>query len=266
MLTLYHGTRSVCSAKARIALDEKQLSYKSRIIDLYVGEQFDPAYLALNPMGVVPTLVDDRGPIVESSVIIQYVDDISDANRSIPGDPHDAALARRYLLRCLDVHSATNSLRFATAGRLRELRKSAAEREMQYRRMPDPAMAAKRKDLIDHGVESRFMDSAIRTFAGLFKDVDRDLSANGLDWILGDFSLADIALIAYVDRLDRLGLDGFWATSYPSVGQWLARFQQRPSYVSQVEAYNSPERAPDAYRRETGREAWPAIAAKLAAM
>ncbi len=266
MLTLYHGTRSVCSAKARIALAEKDLAYDSRIVDLYAGEQFVPAYLKLNPMAVVPTLVDDRGPIIESSVIIQYVDDISSQNRLMPRDAHDAALARRYLLRCLEIHSATNTFTFATAGRLRELKKSAAEREAYYRQMPDPAMSAKRKDLIDNGVDSPHVDKAIHIFAQLFKDMASDLSSSGGGWIFGDFSLADIALIAYVDRLDRLGLDGFWASSHPCITQWLGRFKLRASYASEIDAYNNPAHTPDVYRPETGREAWPSIGARLEAL
>ena len=265
MLTLYHGTRSVCSAKVRIALAEKQLTYESRLINLYTGEQLHPAYLKLNPMGVVPTLVDAKGPVIESSVIIQYVDDISDHNRLMPRDPHVAALVRRYLLRCLEIHAATNSLTFATAGRLRELKKSAAEREAYYLQMPDPAMAAKRRDLVDNGVDSAFVDKAAYSFGCLFRDLEDHLSDSNESWIFGDFSLADIALIAYIDRLDRLGLDGFWTTSYPHVTNWLACFHHRASYLSEIDAYNDPSRVPDPYQREIGRQAWPIICARMSA-
>lgn len=262
-LILYHGTRSVCSGKVRVALAEKGLAYESRVVDLYAGEQFSPWYLRLNPAGVVPTLVGDEGPITESSVIVQYVDDLSDESPLMPFDPYAAALARRYLLRCLDIHAATNSLTFAVAGRFRELKKSESEREAGYARMPSPAAAAKRRDLVDNGVNSAFVDGAVRSFAALFKDMDADLGKRG-DWVLGRFSLADIALIAYVDRLDRLGLNRFWTVAHPAVDGWLERFKQRPSYAAGIEAFNEAAGAPDAYRREFGLEAWPVIGAKLA--
>jgi glutathione S-transferase len=264
VITLYHGLRSVCSAKVRITLAEKRVPYEDRIIDLSKGEQFSEWYLKLNPAGVVPTLVDDRGPIAESSVIIQYLDDISDENPLMPSDPYTAALVRRYLLRCLEVHSATNTLTVATAIRLRELTKSEGEREAGYRRMPSLDAAIKRRDLVDNGLSSTFVDGALQCFDSLFKDLERDLERADSDWIFGQFSLADIAVIAYVDRLDRLGLDGFWASAHPKVSHWMACFKERPSYITAIEAFNDPVRAPGAYRREVGREAWPLISAKLA--
>ena len=39
------------------------------------GDQYEPAYLELNPNGVVPTLIHDGEPITESSLILYYIDD-----------------------------------------------------------------------------------------------------------------------------------------------------------------------------------------------
>ena len=69
MLELYHSTNSVCAQKARIALAEKELPYKEHLMTLG-GDQFDPAYMKLNPNAVVPTLLHDGQPIIESSVIL----------------------------------------------------------------------------------------------------------------------------------------------------------------------------------------------------
>lgn len=56
MLELYHTVNSVCAQKVRIQLEEKGLPWTGRLMTLR-GDQFDPAYLKLNPNGVVPTLV-----------------------------------------------------------------------------------------------------------------------------------------------------------------------------------------------------------------
>ena len=48
-LTLYHYANSVCSEKARLALDEKGLKWESCEVDLFSGEQFSAEYLKLNP-------------------------------------------------------------------------------------------------------------------------------------------------------------------------------------------------------------------------
>ena len=53
-LTLHHFSNSVCSEKVRMVLNEKSLSWESREVDLFKGEQFRPEYLRLNPKAVVP--------------------------------------------------------------------------------------------------------------------------------------------------------------------------------------------------------------------
>jgi glutathione S-transferase len=75
MLTLYHGRTSVCSIKARLALAEKGVSFDSRLMMLR-GDQFDPGYMRLNPNAVVPTIVHDGRSVVESTVIMHYVDEV----------------------------------------------------------------------------------------------------------------------------------------------------------------------------------------------
>ena len=74
MLEHYHNINSVCAQKVRIALKEKGLEVKEHLLTLR-GDQHDPAYRKLNPNGVVPTLVHDGKPIIESSLILYYLDD-----------------------------------------------------------------------------------------------------------------------------------------------------------------------------------------------
>ena len=64
MLELYHSVNSVCAQKVRIALAEKGLEYKEHLMTL-AGDQFDPAYMKLNPNAVVPTLIHDGHAIIE---------------------------------------------------------------------------------------------------------------------------------------------------------------------------------------------------------
>ena len=76
MLTLYHHGSSVCAAKVRIVLAEKSLPWDGVYVDILRGDQFDPAYVKLNPKAVVPTLVHDGKVIVESTVICEYLDEV----------------------------------------------------------------------------------------------------------------------------------------------------------------------------------------------
>ena len=72
---LYHHGTSVCAAKARLALAEKEVEWNSCYVDIRAGEQRNPDYLKLNPNGVVPTLVHGDNVVIESTVIAEYVDE-----------------------------------------------------------------------------------------------------------------------------------------------------------------------------------------------
>ena len=93
MLELYHSINSVCAQKVRIALAEKELPYKEHLMTLG-GDQFDPAYMKLNAKAVVPTLVHDGHPIVESTVICEYIDDVFPSPPLKPADPLERAEMR----------------------------------------------------------------------------------------------------------------------------------------------------------------------------
>src|SRR5438105_856713 len=94
MLTLYDFGNSVCCQKVRITLVEKGLTWESRRVDLFKTEQYDPEYLKLNPKGVVPTLVHDGTPVIESTLICEYLDDTFPDPPLVPKDPAERARMR----------------------------------------------------------------------------------------------------------------------------------------------------------------------------
>ncbi|MFZ1089587.1 MAG: glutathione S-transferase N-terminal domain-containing protein [Xanthobacteraceae bacterium] len=60
---LYHFWSSVCSVRCRMALEEKGVPWTSRYIDIFKFDQMRPEYLAINPRGMVQTLVHDGKPV-----------------------------------------------------------------------------------------------------------------------------------------------------------------------------------------------------------
>jgi len=92
--TLYHHGSSVCAAKVRFAMAEKGLEWDGVYIDILKGEQFEPEYLKLNPKGVVPTLVHNDTIVPDSTVIIEYLDQLSPDTSVHPTDPWQRAQAR----------------------------------------------------------------------------------------------------------------------------------------------------------------------------
>jgi glutathione S-transferase len=96
MITLYQFGNSVCCQKVRITLCEKRLDWKPVEINLFKNEQYDPAYLKLNPAGVVPTLIVDDKVLIESTLICEYLDDTFKDFPLMPTNPHGRASVRRW--------------------------------------------------------------------------------------------------------------------------------------------------------------------------
>jgi maleylpyruvate isomerase len=116
-----HGYfRSSASYRVRIALNLKGLGAEQLTHHLRKGEQRDPAYLALNPQGLVPTLQDDSGAIITQSLaIIEWLDETHPEPPLLPKDPLGRAKVRAFAMAlACDVHPVQN---LKVLARLREL-------------------------------------------------------------------------------------------------------------------------------------------------
>jgi maleylpyruvate isomerase len=116
-----HGYfRSSASYRVRIALNLKGLAAEHLSHHLRKGEQRDPAYLALNPQGLVPTLIDDAGyALTQSLAIIEWLDETHPTPALLPSDALQRARVRAFALAiACDIHPVQN-LKVLT--RLREL-------------------------------------------------------------------------------------------------------------------------------------------------
>ena len=86
MLELYQFGNSVCAQKVRITMVEKGLDWETREVNLFISEQYSPEYLKINPKGVVPTLVVDGQPIIESTLICEFLDETYPEPSLMPKD------------------------------------------------------------------------------------------------------------------------------------------------------------------------------------
>mgnify|MGYP001604135663 CR=1 FL=1 len=95
-ITFYYGSGSPFSWKVWLALEHKQLRYELKLKSLRNGDLKTPEFLAVNPRGKVPVLVEDGGiPICESVAIVEYLDERYPEHPILPGKPEDRAIARR---------------------------------------------------------------------------------------------------------------------------------------------------------------------------
>jgi maleylpyruvate isomerase len=115
-----HGYfRSSASYRVRIALNLKGLRAEHLPHHLRKGEQRDPAYLAINPQGLVPTLQDRDITITQSLAIIEWLEETRPEPPLLPKDPLRRALVRAFaqVLAC-DTHPVQN---LKVLARLRQL-------------------------------------------------------------------------------------------------------------------------------------------------
>jgi maleylpyruvate isomerase len=116
-----HGYfRSSASYRVRIALNLKGLDADHLSHHLRKGEQRDPAFLALNPQGLVPALQDDTGAVLTQSLaIIEWLEETQPQPALLPKDPLRRAKVRAFAqaLAC-DTHPVQN---LKVLARLRQL-------------------------------------------------------------------------------------------------------------------------------------------------
>lgn len=214
---LYHGLASTCSKKVRLALYEKGVAFESRLLDLRRREQRDPAYLALNPDGVVPTLVHKGRAIVESSIILEYVDDAFDGPELSPADPAGRAAMRLWLR-----YSDTAAFPSITAPTWKFMQGIGPA--------PGPAGAGQAAAAT---AAPRYSDADIAAaelkMAACISRLEQRLAT--VDWLLGgNFTLADAALLPFAHRIRNLRPEFVTASGQPAVAAWLARAAARPSF------------------------------------
>lgn len=262
MFELYHNAMSTCSQKVRFCLAEKGLAWTGHHLDLRAAEQQNPAYLKLNPLGVVPTLVHDGALVPESTVINEYLDDLAPTPPLKPAAPLARARMRLWTKQLDEgLHAETGVLSNALAFRFQKLAKGEEHTRKLIEGMPDPAKRERYRSVVFEGVASPLFISAIRRFARLMTDMEEALGQT--PWLAGtEFSLADIGLAPYVTRMAHLQLHPMWDDK-PGVTSWYEAICARPAYrTSFVDWFD------DDYltlMSEKGAESWPGVKAALAA-
>ncbi len=242
MLELYNFPMSTCSQKVRIVLAEKGLDWVDRRIES--GEHLKPEYLALNPNGVVPTLVHDGTPIVDSSVICEYLDEMFPQNSTTPPTALGRARMRAWLRYIEEV--PTPAVRYPSFNRvlvknLQRLSKAEFDRQADIR----PLRKHFYHRMGQTGFPKEDLDNAIEDIQNTIERMEKALAADGGPWILGtQFTLVDVCLVPTIDRMEDLGYAHMWERGFPRVTAWWAAIKARPSYAA---TYYKGARFSDAY-------------------
>jgi GSH-dependent disulfide-bond oxidoreductase len=203
LITLYTwGTPN--GRKVSILLEETGLPYTVQAVNISRGEQFDPAFVALNPNSKIPVIIDDQGPgeapitVVESGAIMIYL--AEKVGAFLAREPRARMETLQWLMFQMGslgpmLGQAHHFLRFA----------------------PEPVPYA----------VARYSREAARLYGVL----ERRLADRA--WLAADtYTIADIASFPWIARHEWQGID---LNTYPSVQRWFAAVAARPAVCRGME-------------------------------
>jgi glutathione S-transferase len=266
MIDLYHHGSSVCAAKVRFALGEKGLAWHGHYLDILRGDQFAPAYLKLNSKAVVPTLVHDGRVIVESTVINEYLDEVLPEVPLKSRDPQ-ARAAMRVWTKAVDeeIHPACAEVTFSSCHRHIIKRLPQKEYDNFLASTPlqsvTPRWHERKKEIVTQGFDAPGLAEKYRLYESYLGKMEKALAHQA--WLAGDtFSLADVAMTPYVNRLDMMGMAEMWTRSRPLVTDWFSRIRSRPAFKPALLDWCPPDLTADLLT--FGRQSWRSVERMLA--
>jgi glutathione S-transferase len=204
MLKLYTHPFSIVPWRVRIALHEKGLDYQSVKTDLYTKEP-EQSFLRLNPFAQIPVLDDDGFVLAESLAIVEYLEEKYPEPRLMPLGLQLRATARK--LMCWGTDYWPGAWKKWMAPRFPEaIRESWSE----------ASVAQGREEIAHHldVLDAQLMGGQ-RTHG---------------DWLVGEYSLADVCYAPFVLVLDRVEL-GEEIVSRSRVAEWVEHLRARPAVV-----------------------------------
>jgi len=246
---------SAASQKVRLVLAEKGLTWDNEEINLR-GQQHSLVYLALNPNGVVPTLLRHGHAFVESAAISEYLEDEFTEIPLRPADPIRRHCMRVWMLQCEDVyHPAIGFLSYAVLVRPALGVIDPVTLEKRLTAMPNDHARSLRRDALTLGLKAPAFGESVRTKVALLDKIEVALQTN--DHLTGQaLSLADLIILPYVARLEHMGWSPELLRHRPRARSWLERMMSRKSYQEGIVGWMTPEIAKN--WRSWGEEAWPA--------
>ncbi len=259
-ITLYTHPMSPCAQKVRIVLAEKGVSWTGVHVNLAAKENLRPAYLKLNSQGVVPTLVHRGVPIVESSVICEYLDDAFPEPALMPRDPLVKAEVRNWMKHVdVKLHPSCGAIQWPMIMRQALLERSEDERNAIMDRIPDAPRRERQKRLLAQGLDAPDVKAAVGVYRTTVLRMEETLKDR--PWIAGEgFTLGDACLAPYFQTLYQFQWGGLM-NGCERVQNWYDRVCRRPSYEQAIADDFPVEVLEDLQAR--GERAWPKIQAHM---
>lgn len=237
-LHLYFAAQSACASRVRLLLAEKGLPWTGHHIDLLKKENIDPAYFAINPRGLVPTLVDDGQVVIESGDIMLYLEQKFPEPGFTPRDPADRAAMEEWVRRATRQHVAAVKTFAYIRSNAKAAEKTPREVELYYELQKDQEMIDfhSRHDKGGNPFTEEDEASAVETIEGILAEMRAKIEQTG--WLAGpDYSLADMA---WATAWRTWQLANYPLGKHPVAGEWFARVEARPAWQEIARLWANP--------------------------
>ncbi len=228
---LYNAPQSTCSQRARFVLNAKGLSFEEIKLDLFTGDQLKPDYLKINPNGVVPALIHDGRAVLDSTVIMEYLEDVrGDVCPLSPQDPVERG-RMRWMMRYIDEMPAPSirvpSFNLAFLPHFQDMSEEAFVQLANSKPLRKEFLLAMGRT----GFPQKEMDQAIDRLNRSVARMDEWIAQSGGPWLMGkSVSLADIAVMPVIVRMADINLDKAWEDK-PAIAHWLHLIRTHPAFV-----------------------------------
>jgi len=227
--TLYNAPQSTCSQRVRFVLNAKKLPFDEVKLNLLEGDQLKPDYLKLNPNGVVPTLDHDGAIVIDSTVITEYLDEVEPEESFTPEDPVRRARMRALMHFIDEMPAAAVRVPTFNLAFLPSYQKMSRE-EFTAHAESKPIRREFLLSMGQTGFPQSEMDNALGRLRRTYQRMDAEIEKSGGPWLLGkDISLADVAVMPALVRMDDLGMAYQWQ-NLPRIVTWFDNIRAQPAF------------------------------------
>ena len=225
---LYNAPQSTCSQRVRFVFNAKKLPFDEVKLNLLEGDQLKPDYLKLNPNGVVPTLDHDGAIVIDSTVITEYLDEVSPDESFTPESPVVRARMRALMHFIDEMPAAAVRVPTFNLAFLPSFQKMSREAFVAMAESK-PLRREFMLTMGQTGFPKEEMDAALARLRRAYERMDTEIEKSGGPWLLGkQITLADVAVMPALVRMHDLGMPDW--QDLPRVVTWFDNIRAQPAF------------------------------------
>ena len=223
-----------------MVLAEKGLDWKLRPILTSRFDHCQAEYQKLNPLNLIPTLVDDGNVFIQSGVIAEYLDDKYPEPPLRPSNPQQLAKVREWMRE--EEEFLFRLITTMTYNIMMKLRAKAYGMDQLVewsKRHPNQERAQDYLKRVTSPADLNAIAEAVFRFRWHMERLEDQLKASEGPWIVGaQFTLADVCAAPIFDRIEYLDKEYLW-NGLQKVNWWYARAKMRPSFTSAAPTFEN---------------------------